>query len=286
MIDRIALIDLDPLVHIIAHRHYDNGNVNDSMSVVLNVNTMIDYILRGANSTKYIMFFQGENHKNFRNDILPEYKIHRKSTDATNRWKPVIFSALRKFGAIELKTIESDDALNILAIEYRKKGQEYIIVENDKDLACIQGDHYNPYRKKLAVKSFTISYEFAKLHKYSQIISGDSTDASADLCGIKGMATKPFVWYNDEPMKYGKAQKHLLKFDIEEYEGEVLKLYVKKYGISQGAYRCYITSSVISLIEKVDFNDETRMLPGIVPIEYTNTRKGLFNRPKINKDII
>jgi 5'-3' exonuclease len=287
LIDRIAIIDLDPLIHIIANRHFNSGNKGDELTIALNVKTFVDSILKGANSTKYLLFHQGKNHANFRNKILPQYKEHRKSTEAIEKWKPFILNQLELLGSNPLKTIESDDALNLFATYYGSTGIEYIIVENDKDLACIPGLHYNPYKKNLDNKFFEYTEEMSLLMKWSQAISGDPTDMPSEFCGVRGLATKGFDWNKPADKQIlGKAQKLLLNLSESEMKLKTIQTYIEKYGYEIGLHRAYITYKMISLVDKFTFNKETANLFDLEPLEYTNPTKNLFKKPKISRNLL
>jgi hypothetical protein len=287
LIDRVAIIDLDPLVHIIANKHFNGGNRGDEFAIALNVKTFVDSILKGANSTKYLMFHQGADHDNFRNKILPQYKEHRKSNDAIKQWKPIIFKYLESLGSHPLKTIESDDALNLFATYYKSMGIDYIIVENDKDLACIPGLHYNPYKKKLDNKFFEYTEEMSLAMKWSQAISGDPTDMPSKFCGVSGLATKGFDWNkpaNEQVL--GKAQKLLLDLDENGMKLKAIQTYIEKYGYEIGLHRAYITYKMTSLVDKFTFNKETEKLIDLEPLEYIDSTKDLFKKPKISKNLL
>ena len=278
---RVAIIDLDPLVHIIANRHFSGGNRDDAAAVIVNVNSMVKHILKNSNCTEYIMFFQGKDFKNFRMDIMPEYKSHRVKNEATTLWKPAIFQALRDLGAYELSTIESDDALRILQVKLSSENIEYIIVENDKDLAMLPGLHYNPYKPRLQNRFHIYTFNDSYLSRWSQVISGDPTDMPNALCGIAGMATQKVNWdLPEDKQKWGKAQKFLREVPLKEYYVETLKLYISRYGFVKGLQRCLLTYQMTSLIEApMEELPETQEVYDAVFHKYTDPNKGLF-KPK------
>ncbi|MCK5788490.1 MAG: hypothetical protein KAH32_05805 [Chlamydiia bacterium] len=280
---RVAIIDLDPLVHIVANRHYSGGNHDDDAAIISNVHSMVRHILKNANCSHYVMFFQGTGFKNFRMDIMPEYKAHRLKNEATTLWKPVIFQTLRDLGAFELKTIESDDALRILQIKLLEEEVDYVIVENDKDLAMLPGLHYNPYKPRLLNRFHVYSFEDSYLSRWSQVLSGDPTDMPNALCGIAGMATQKIDW--DKPaneQKLGKAQKFLMNLEPKDYYIETIKLYILKYGFIEGMQRCKLTYQMTSLLDKVEDDlPETKKVYDAKFHKYTDPSKGLF-KPRKN----
>jgi len=138
------VIDADSIVHIIAHRHWTAGNRDNEQSVKNNVQSFVRSIIKSSGAETYLVMFQDVGHRNFRKGIMPEYKEHRKASDALDRWKSVICNELSTFNHIALKVIETDDGCSILG---HKHGNNLVIATADKDLTQIPGWKYNPFKQ-------------------------------------------------------------------------------------------------------------------------------------------
>jgi 5'-3' exonuclease len=157
----------------------------------------INSIFLNTKADSYIGFYQGPGHKNFRKNLNPFYKSNRKEKPEFMKiWEPVIFETLKEYpGFVNLRCIESDDALRITNNRYKSE-YNIILSHADKDLKCIPGNHFN-YKKAL---HFSIKEEEALINEYAQFISGDSTD------GVPGI-------YGIGPAKAAKlVKKHNMKF--------------------------------------------------------------------------
>jgi len=262
MKDRIAIIDADPLIHIVANVQYSAGNRAITGNVVEHAKRMLLNILSTADSTHYVIFYQMEGHKNYRNKFLPSYKQHRVSSEAIELFKPVIINFLENFpGTYGLMNIESDDAIAIYAKSLVKP---YIIVENDKDMWCIPGIHFNPYKKGLTadLQWYNISDTTAELVKWSQILSGDGTDASLDDAGIKGLgAGKPD---KNNKWKPGKAMNMLMPLAPNMYRARVAEEYMSRFGVIEGLNRMALTYSLIHILDEPEKDiKESLLIPSI-----------------------
>ena len=266
MIKRTALIDLDPLIHIVANVQWYAGNQDNSEKVKIHVNQFLDTILKNCDSSSYIMFYQDVGHLNYRKDILPEYKGHRKANEAIDKWKPLICEVLEKRGAYGLWYIESDDALMLVSEKYQKDNVNYLIVENDKDLAMIPGAHYNPYKTKMDNRWFNYTSKQASLSFWSQVISGDPTDMPNSICGVQQVG----------PAKAVKALGGV-KTPLELYKFKAMQAYTDKYGIPIGLRRMAITYDMVYLLrEPVEHIPESAEVLEITPTPYVDTMEGLF----------
>jgi len=122
--------------------------------------------------------------QNWRKEVLPEYKHHRKK-----RRKPMIFKALKEYSNEVYKTyqfddLEADDVLGLLAGEpgIAKLTGEKIVVTIDKDLKTIPGLHYNPMRPQEGICEVT--KDQADYNHYFQTLTGDSVDGYSGCPGI------------------------------------------------------------------------------------------------------
>jgi len=189
--NKTGLLDLDAMLHIVAIVQFKSGNRDNPLIVKGHVERFIATIKKNSVCKYFVMFYQDIGHENYRNDLLPEYKGHRKTSDAIKCWKPTIVEAFHDLGAIGLKYIESDDACSILA---RKIGYDKtVIISSDKDMIQVPTIHYNPYKKGEATctsRWLNQTKEEAERFFWIQVLTGDPTDMPGALCGIEGMAYK------------------------------------------------------------------------------------------------
>jgi len=230
-----GIMDLDSIIHIIANVQFSRGNKDNVSQVEQHVARFMDTIIRNSGVVQWIGFYQGMNHKNFRTDLLPEYKGHRTKTEAILLWKPTILATLKKIGVTELFYIESDDALAVVSRLF----SNYILVSADKDMVQIPGTHYNPFKKGPAISPDRwkrISKHQALFNLYCQVLSGDSTDMPNELCGI------PLVGEV-------KSKKFLSKAENEdEYMKVVHDKYSAKFGEEAGLKRALVTYQMVRLL--------------------------------------
>ena len=159
---------------------------------------LISRIEEATYADRTVLVVKGEG--NFRVDLFPEYKAHRKGA-----YRPVndFVNALRKFsidclGAIPAHNMEADDLARIMFNEEAAKGNTPIIAHIDKDFMCIPGLHFrfaNVFRpatlKKPAgrtvmfygpdVSVINVTEEEATRFYYTQLLTGDSTDGIGGL---------------------------------------------------------------------------------------------------------
>ncbi len=121
--------------------------------------------------SEMILFFSDS--KNFRKEILPDYKGHR------NRKKPcgymrVVNKLKTEFEVIIMPELEADDSMGIYSTQYPGN----MIISPDKDMKQIPGELYN------FDETFTITAnEGAKWHLI-QTLAGDQTDGYGGVPGI------------------------------------------------------------------------------------------------------
>ena len=111
--------------------------------------------------------------KNFRKEILPEYKGHR------NRKKPcgykrVINQLKTQFNVITLPTLEADDAMGIFATMW----EDTTICSPDKDMRQIPGNLYDMSENTFITKSEGLRWHLI------QSMAGDQTDGYGGCPGI------------------------------------------------------------------------------------------------------
>lgn len=272
MMNRIAVIDLDPVIHIVANVQWYAGNHTDKQAAMDHAEQFVNTVRKSCRSSHILMFFQDVGHTNYRNDILAGYKGHRVPSEGAKMFKECICLKLAEMGAYPLKQIESDDALSILVNKYIKKKQDYLIVENDKDLAMLPGDHYNPFKKQPKNKPpverwYSYTDQEALFAFWCQVITGDSTDMPAEFCGMEGIGP-------------AKATKMLINTLPAVYPFAVVKEYTNKYGMSNGLRRMVVTYDMIKLLRRpLDHIPETQLVYDLEPVPFKDNVEELFDTP-------
>ena len=121
--------------------------------------------------TSVILFFSDS--KNFRKDILSDYKGHRQRKKPCG-YRRVINRLKKEYEVIIMPTLEADDAMGI----YGTKNLGNIICSPDKDMRQIPGKLYNMEDTTLITQE-----DGAKWHLI-QSMAGDQTDGYSGVPGI------------------------------------------------------------------------------------------------------
>ena len=119
---------------------------------------------------------------NWRKEVLPTYKLHRKK-----HRKPIAFLPLRDYMLDTYRTyyfdnLEGDDVLGLLAGGYKRIKGKKIIVTIDKDLRTIPGYHYNPMKESEGVVK--VDEEEADYNHLFQTLMGDRVDGYDGCPGV------------------------------------------------------------------------------------------------------
>jgi hypothetical protein len=234
----LSIIDLDSMLHIVAAVQYGSGNRDRPKVTKAHVHRFISTICKNCGSEQVLMLYQNAGHKNFRKELLPEYKGHRVASDAILCWKPTIIEAFAEANAYPLNYIETDDAMSILAehIGYDK----VLLVTADKDMKQVPTQFYNPFKKNLSWDERWTSATMFQANRFfwEQVLAGDPTDMPGELCGIEGvgMGTASKMCEND--LAFGEI---------------IAKEYKKKYG-KAGLSRAAITYKMVRLLRMADLD--------------------------------
>ena len=118
---------------------------------------------------------------NWRKDVLPTYKNHRKGVR-----KPLAFYELKEYAREVYKTqtldsLEGDDVLGLMAGDPSIKGEK-IVVTIDKDLKTVPGLHFNPMKKNEGI--FEVTLDQANYNHLFQSLTGDAVDGYSGCPGI------------------------------------------------------------------------------------------------------
>jgi hypothetical protein len=141
------------------------------------VKRMIKHIVEGAEAETYDIILSGPN--NFRDDVatIQPYKGNRSGAPKPVH-HPAIFEYLTDVqNAIVVDGEEADDYLS-----YTSLATGATIATIDKDLLNTEGWHYN-WNKKVLINQ---TVRDARLHFYTQMLTGDSTDHIPGLYKLTG----------------------------------------------------------------------------------------------------
>lgn len=116
---------------------------------------------------------------NFRREVDPTYKAHRKKTRKPVGYKAMVDWASGFFRTFKKEGLEADDCLGILATRPENLGK-CVVISDDKDLKTIPCKLYRP----MADERLTISKEDADRFFYTQCLTGDTADGYAGLKGV------------------------------------------------------------------------------------------------------
>ena len=158
----LVLVDAD----IVAFRCAASAENDNKDIAVWRVGDLMQRILHETGSSTFQGYLTGSN--NFRYDIYPEYKAHRKKKP-----KPQFLEDCRESLIINWKCqvtdgIEADDALGI----EHQANPGSVLASIDKDLLQLPGKHYN-FVKGI----WTEIDELQGLRNfYTQLIEGDASD--------------------------------------------------------------------------------------------------------------
>lgn len=232
---KIGIFDLDAMLHIVANVQYSQGNRDNVLQTQQHVARFFDTICRNSKVESYIAFYQKADNQNFRNDLLPEYKGHRTTTDAILCWKADILLAFDKIGAVGLQYVESDDALATAATLFKTP----LLVSSDKDMVQVPTEHYNPFKKGPVISPDrwkSISKSVGMFNLMSQALSGDPTDMPNELCGLPGIGDV-------------KSKAMIKKCKTEEDYFKVIQTeYTKRFPVG-GKDRALITYQMVRLLD-------------------------------------
>ena len=237
--DKIALIDADSLIYINCYNKKlldkeKNPVIGDDGEPVREVRTlqeckdltdkMIMDILKATSSTEYLLFLTVG--RGFRYDIYPEYKGNRKGSEKPEHFDRVKEHLITDHKAIYGHGLEADDLVRI----YQKQMPNSFIASPDKDVLNLAGSHYNynKYQWELVTESQ------ANLHFWSSMITGDSTD---NIKGVPGKGPK----FAEQYLQSG-----------ENAAGDVLDVYIQKFGEEVGVYEFYKNYKCLKILDEYE----------------------------------
>ena len=175
-----ALVDADTPVFAVALVSED---VDEALAKHRLDKTINDIII-GSGASEARLFVSGGD--NFRKQICPTYKEHRKDKPIPTYREMLRQHLIKEWDAVECDGYEADDACGIY------QSNDTIICGIDKDLLQIPGKHYQwpIIRKGIVVRPelyHDISEEQGMRNFFAQMLTGDVAD---NIKGIHGVGIK------------------------------------------------------------------------------------------------
>jgi len=138
-------------------------------------------VLREVEATSYIAYIGGQG--NFRKDICPDYKAHRKEMTLPLYLNEIKEYMICELGAKVTDGYEADDAIGIEHQRCMDGGIDCVVVSIDKDLLQLEGNHYNFVRsEKIEITKLEAAYNL-----YALMLTGDKAD---NIIGVTGIGVK------------------------------------------------------------------------------------------------
>ena len=174
--DRVALIDADSMIYIIAWNHREMSYDEIAVQSVCNsFDSLFNAITDAVKATHYAGFFSCPSSECFRKEVyrVGVYKGGRTTPEWVELWKPVIIDyATTKYKFAMYPALEADDALGLYAAELNS----YIICSPDKDLNQIPGEHFSYKEVNSSINTVVVSPKEADKFFWKQMLMGDDTD--------------------------------------------------------------------------------------------------------------
>lgn len=212
---KIALIDADSIVYIVAWNHKDGSS---KVEIEASTDSVILMILHNTGVNGYVGSLSAPTNFRHREYLYDQYKGNRPPKDEWLLSAEQIIKdrMINKWGFFIADDLEADDMICALA-EQIKEGDDYhyMICSPDKDLRQIPGEHYD-YKKN---EHIYVEGPQAFLNLCCQLMSGDTTDNIAGLPGIGEAKASKFLKDIPDPLTY------LVK---------VKEQYIKQYGPRYG----------------------------------------------------
>lgn len=189
----IALIDADSLVHASYHVNKNKFQGKDLVNeIVFTCEAMMFNILDEAEKQigviidNYQFFFTACTN-NFRNKLLPNYKDNRESkpNELLDGLEAFIVYLSENYGVHLSDELEADDLIPKYIKENGLKLDEYVIVRTDKDLAQLEGFHFNFGKVNGMYKGLDYITKKKAFKNFCELmLIGDSSD---NIKGVKGI---------------------------------------------------------------------------------------------------
>lgn len=237
MQDRIALIDADSIVYIVAWHHKDS----EEFFVLSAVDSLVRDILKNSEATRYLGFLSSPT--NFRNSVY-KYAVYKGNRPPKPEWVVQWESTIKLhlstvWGFHTVTDLEADDCLSLYAYSRSKiTGPGPVLCSPDKDIRNIPGLHYDYKTQERGV--FSVSPEEASRSYYIQLLTGDTTDNIKGLPGIgpdkaEKLLPKGMDWLDMDVVVSGQYRKAFGDY----YGPIILKETESVVGLMSFAHPCF-----------------------------------------------
>ena len=171
----------DPTVSIL-----DSYRVTSPIHFVQHsIRLAISDIMETTGAADFAIYLGERGGKNFRHELYPEYKAHRKQKKKPEHYEAIYNWLIEEYQATICYNVEADDMLGILTSVY----SDWFICSNDKDMLQIPGKHYNFIKKeKIAVSQIN-----GDKMLFTQVLMGDPTDNIPGLQGVGEVTAKKMM---------------------------------------------------------------------------------------------
>ena len=158
----------------------------------IRVNELMYRIVQETEATRYEVYLGGEG--NFRKEIYPEYKAHRKEKPLPEWLGACQEQLVVEWGAKHVNGMETDDMLGIRQYAsfmnpLHNGGEDTVIASIDKDLLMIPGRHYNFVKQEF----YNVSEIDGLRHFWFQMIMGDRSDNIPGYDGVMRVTVPKFL---------------------------------------------------------------------------------------------
>ena len=245
MQNRLALIDADSIVYIVAWHHKDS----EEFFVVQAVDSIVTEILRKTDATHYLGSFTADTHFRYTVYKYADYKGHRgEKPEWVGKWEVFIKNYLmEQWGFVMPINCEADDVLS--GYPYvMEEPMEVVYCSPDKDLRQLQGMHFD--YKNMDGSIETVLEDQADYNLCLQLLMGDSTD---NIKGLPGMGEV-------------KAKKLLGECtDWMDRHVKVEEQYTRHFGSYYGPIIFDETVQTVMLLNPAHKQWDPKLLSGFVP---------------------
>lgn len=170
----ITLIDGD----IILYRCAAASENDDATVATARCDELLHRILSDTGATSYELWINGS--ENFRYNVNPEYKAHRKDIPKPQHLEYCRGHLLEHHNAKMSNGIETDDEIGIAATAYWENDTAFCVASIDKDLLQLRGKHYNFVKN---VWTYISPNDAAQVF-WKQMLIGDRAD---NITGVQGI---------------------------------------------------------------------------------------------------
>lgn len=182
---------------------------SDIGMAIASFNSLMIRLKRELEADKIIIALSDPNQRNWRVDMYPAYKAHRRRLGMR---KPICYSSLlsviaEQWDTVHFPRLEGDDVLGWLATNPNIEGEK-IIVSVDKDMKTIPATSlYNTMKEELTPPQHVATADY---YHMLQTLTGDTSDGYPGCPGV-GKVTAPRILANASNMWTAVVQQYLKK---------------------------------------------------------------------------